>query len=125
MNLLVVDDDADTLTALRNYLQGAFADLAIETAAHGAEAMRKMEARPVDVLLTDQNMPGMRGTQLVAWTKERHPDIRCMMMTSEVDPAFEETTATLGVQVFRKPLTYVGMTDLVKAVAGQVRSREN
>ncbi|MHB1260693.1 MAG: response regulator transcription factor [Thermoplasmatota archaeon] len=116
-NLLVVDDDADTRIALRNYLQAAFADLAVETASYGAEAMRKIEASPVDVLLTDQNMPGMPGTQLVAWARERHPTIRCLMMSADEDPAFEQATAALGVHVFRKPFTPVEMMELVNAMA--------
>lgn len=114
--LLIVDDDADTRMALRNYLLEMFPSMSIEMAAYGAEAMRKMEAAPVDVLLTDENMPGIRGTQLVAWARERHPAVHCLMMSAEEGAGFEAATADLGVQVFRKPFDERVLTALLDAV---------
>ena len=123
LNLLVVDDDADTRMALRNYLQATFEGAAtVEVASYGADAMRKMEATPVDVLLTDENMPGMRGTQLVAWAQERHPGVRCLIMSAESGSEFEEATGALGVRVFRKPFSPATIAELVAAVAGPGRA---
>ncbi len=111
--LLVVDDDRDTRIAIRDYLASCFDDLAIELASYGAEAMRTIESTNVDLLLTDENMPGMRGTQLVQWTRERHPKVRCLMMSAENDLTFQEAVVDLDVPVFRKPLSTADLVVLV------------
>ena len=116
LNLLVVDDDRETRMALRQYLEAAAKGIAIELASYGAEAMRKMESAPVDVLLTDDDMPGMRGTQLVAWARQRHPEVRCLVMSAEVDEGFQQQSAALGIRVFRKPFTDRDLVALVDAL---------
>jgi len=116
LNLLVVDDDRETRLALRQYLESAVEGAVIELAAYGAEAIRKMESAPVDVLITDEDMPGMRGTQLVEWARQRHPDVRCLVMSVEADEAFQERHAALGIRVFRKPFTDRDLVALVDAV---------
>jgi CheY-like chemotaxis protein len=116
LNLLVVDDDADTRIALRHYLEKVVDGMVVQLAAYGAEAMRKMESTAVDVLLTDKDMPGMGGGQLVAWTRERHPGIRCLVMTGDPDHDLEALGSGLGVRILRKPFTDADLAELVEAV---------
>jgi DNA-binding NtrC family response regulator len=62
--VLLVDDDSDFLPLLRATLKREQYDLLIATSARSAlETLRK---EVVDVVVADENMPGMSGTDLLA-----------------------------------------------------------
>lgn len=62
--IMVVDDDADTVSILARHLQRE-GFVAIE-AVSGAECIRLARENPVDVILLDLMMPEMDGFQVVA-----------------------------------------------------------
>ena len=70
--LLCVDDEPGVLRALQRLLRKE--DYRYLTAVGGEEALRRLEHRPVQVVLTDQRMPGMTGTALLQIVKHRYPD---------------------------------------------------
>jgi diguanylate cyclase (GGDEF)-like protein len=77
-SLLVVDDEPYILTTLR----ALFAqDFEVLTADCGQEALAILSQRPVDILLTDQKMPGMKGVDLLAWARENSPRSVRLLMT--------------------------------------------
>ncbi len=86
--VLVVDDEPYILPTLKALLSGEFDVL---TAAGGEEAQRLMQARPVDVLLTDQKMPRCTGVQLLEWARQHSPRTIRLLMTgySELEDAVE------------------------------------
>lgn len=51
------------------------------TAISGEEALERLEAGLVDIVLTDNNMPGMQGLDLLAEVRERWPDVPVIIMT--------------------------------------------
>ena len=75
--ILVVDDDPPVLRALRRYLRSA--GFEVETAESGAAAWARMEVQKFDALLTDDIMPHMRGSELVARVHARWPDLPIVM----------------------------------------------
>ena len=68
---LVVDDEADARELLYCALQEAGADVVL--AADGTEALALLSAQPASVLLTDVQMPGMDGFELLSAIRERLP----------------------------------------------------
>lgn len=60
--ILVVDDDPKWLRVVSLYLRAR--DYQVETALNGAEAIRKVEESPPDVIVADISMPGMDGYDL-------------------------------------------------------------
>ena len=62
--ILVVDDDADMRSYIRQLLEDA--DYEIETAADGESALERCEARPPDLILADVIMPRMSGIALMS-----------------------------------------------------------
>src|SRR5271156_1942588 len=66
--IMVVDDDADTVAILAHHLQRA-GFVAIE-AVSGAECLRLARENPVDVILLDLMMPEMDGFQVCRGLKE-------------------------------------------------------
>ncbi len=66
MRILIVDDS----TAMRKIItrtlrQAGYADHTIEEASDGAEALRRIVADPPDLVLSDWNMPGLSGLDLL------------------------------------------------------------
>lgn len=90
--VLFVDDDANVLASLRRTLRGQ--PYEILTACGAAEALACLEARPVDALVTDLNMPGMDGNVLLANVRERWPDTVRMMLTGQAELA--QTIASIN-----------------------------
>jgi diguanylate cyclase (GGDEF)-like protein len=87
-SLLVVDDEPYILPTLAALLAGTFDVL---TAASAEAAQQVFATRDVDLILTDQRMPRMTGTQLLEWVREHSPRTVRMLMTgyAELEDAVE------------------------------------
>jgi len=77
--VLLVDDEASILSALRRVLRRE--GFEIVTAQSGVEALRVMDARRVDAIVSDQRMPGGTGLELLAEAGRRHPHAARMLIT--------------------------------------------
>src|SRR5262245_52916653 len=81
--ILVVDDDA----AAREILGEAVAPVASEiaTAESVREALVRLASAPYDLILSDIEMPGARGTDLLRDARNACPDIDIVMVTGLTD----------------------------------------
>src|SRR3984893_8620138 len=86
--LLVVDDEPYILTTLAALLGP---DFHVVTADSGENAQQIFAQRSVDLILTDQKMPGMSGVQLLEWVREVSPWTIRLLMTgfAELEDAVE------------------------------------
>ena len=82
--ILVVDDEPDVLAGLRSLLRRGYRVL---TAADAAAAKGILAVEPVDVLVTDQRMPEVNGSQLLADVRRTHPHVVGILMTGYADLA--------------------------------------
>ena len=78
--ILVVEDDAALSEALSDTLQLAGYD--VLTAADGTQALSMLERRPVDMLISDVQMPNMDGHELLRRVKRDHHDLPCVLITA-------------------------------------------
>ena len=81
--ILLVDDSPNILKAL----QRSFRDegYKIFTAASAKAAMEILEHEPVDLIISDQNMPEINGTELLKLVRIKFPNIIRMMLTGLTD----------------------------------------
>lgn len=77
--LLIVDDEPRIYQALRRSLHRE--PLEIVYADCGQAALSILESRHIDVMLADENMPGMTGSELLGVVHQRWPGIVRMMLT--------------------------------------------
>jgi DNA-binding NtrC family response regulator len=70
---LLVEDEANMVRTLTKILERR--GYSVDAASNGADALRKLEAAPYDLLITDLNMPVMDGMQLLRemHTRQIHP----------------------------------------------------
>jgi DNA-binding response OmpR family regulator len=114
--IMVVDDDPDTVSILARHLQREGYD-AIE-AVSGAECIRLARERPVDVILLDLMMPGMDGFDVCRVLKE-HPktaEIPIIMITARDDLDARAEGMRLGVSDFlAKPVFRRQLANRIRA----------
>jgi PAS domain S-box-containing protein len=79
VDILLVDDDEETLTLFRDTLEAAGARVrAVMTA---PDALRAHHERPPDLLVTDLGLPGIDGLELLQIIRTRSPNIPAVAVT--------------------------------------------
>jgi CheY-like chemotaxis protein len=111
-SIIVVDDEPDVAELFRQRFrrearQGTYV---MHFAASGEEALELLsgEIEPgVIVILSDINMPGMDGLQLLGEIKQRRPDLPVMMVTAYGDDERRHRARELGAFEFiSKPVDF-------------------
>jgi DNA-binding response OmpR family regulator/signal transduction histidine kinase len=83
--ILFVDDEPEVLELLRRTFTAADGYEAI-TSPSGEEALEVLARREVDLLVTDQRMPGMSGVELLERARRLQPDLCAILLTAYTDP---------------------------------------
>jgi len=100
---LLVEDEATTLYFYMNGLKGLH-EFRLLSAQNGLEALEVLQANPVDVVVTDLNMPVLDGYGLIAILSQRYPSLPIIVITSVGDPALHTQALNLGaLRVIPKP----------------------
>jgi EAL domain-containing protein (putative c-di-GMP-specific phosphodiesterase class I)/CheY-like chemotaxis protein len=82
-SLLLVDDEPNVLTALRRLFRRD--GYRIVSAASGDEALELLATTEVDVIISDQRMPGMTGVDFLRRAKALYPDTIRMTLSGYTD----------------------------------------
>lgn len=105
--LLLVDDELFNLTTLAALLEDEFT---VITAGSAHEALTLLSdsqvARQVQVVISDQRMPGMSGVELLAVVRERFPTIKRVLLTgyTDVDAIIGAINEAAIYKYLRKPV---------------------
>jgi DNA-binding NtrC family response regulator len=92
--ILVVDDEPAIRELMRRLLERA--GYACATAGSSAEADELLARGSFELLLTDLQMPGESGLDLLARVRDRHPATATIVMSGVHDPHLADTALTLG-----------------------------
>ena len=116
LRIMVVDDDSLVLTNTAAMLE----DLghAVIEATSGEQALRILRrSGAVDLLITDQMMPGIRGTQLIEAIRSEWPDLKVILATGYAElPSSSDDVPRLN-----KPFM---QQDLARAIASIARQQD-
>ena len=80
--ILLVDDEANVLYAMRDALARLGCEVEIVTAQNGKKALDEVRAQAFDLIVTDLRMPEMGGVQLTEAVKAIHPATVVIWMTA-------------------------------------------
>ena len=84
MKILIVDDSkAMRMIVGRTLKKAGLGDFTTVEAANGVEALEKIEQESPDLVLSDWNMPEMKGIELLAKVREAGNSVRFGFITSE------------------------------------------
>jgi DNA-binding NtrC family response regulator len=79
LRVLIVDDEAELVSALEERLQlRGFHARGVTT---GADALAFLESEPCDVVLLDVKMPGLGGLEVIRRIKKERPAIEVILLT--------------------------------------------
>ena len=77
--LLWIDDEIEMLRAHILFLKGK--DYEVDTATNGRDALDRCRERSYDLILLDENMPGLTGLETLTLIKEVQPTVPVVMVT--------------------------------------------
>ncbi len=83
--ILCVDDEINVLRSLKRLLRNE--DYHLITANSGEEGLAVLAEEEVSVVLSDQRMPGMTGTEFLSIVKEKYPESVRVVLSGYADAA--------------------------------------
>ncbi len=127
ISILVVDDEPDVAELFKRKFRRELrnGEYVMHFACSGEDAVKKLESGvepKVMLVLSDINMPGMSGIELLKDTRKRWPDLPVAMITAYGDPESRRKANDAGAVAFlTKPLDFV---ELKSKIAGLVQEME-
>ena len=111
--VLLVDDDQEILDLFRHMLRRE--PFQIEVAHTAVDAFNVLAARPITVIISDERMPGMSGTELLGRVQTEYPEVIRMMVTGQASVEVAMRAINEG-HVFRFLTKPVRTNALVSAI---------
>ena len=106
--VLVIDDDEEIRTLVKHMLVGEGHE--VEEAVDGAEGLRLFGKRPPDLVLTDINMPGLDGHDVIAAIRVLHADVPIIAVSGggaiPKDELLSKASALGAVEIIMKPFEF-------------------
>lgn len=101
--VLFVDDEENILTGMKRSFRRNEFDVLV--ASGGTEALETLKSEPVDLIVTDQNMPHMSGIELLRQVREHYPDTIRFVLTGRatLDLALQAINEGEVARFFVKP----------------------
>jgi DNA-binding NarL/FixJ family response regulator len=116
--LLLAQNDAAAAAELRRLLETEFE--VVVTVGDGRSLVAAADVVRPDVIVTDVVMPGQDGIDATIELRQRHPDIRVVLVTVHDDPRLVERGRAAG--VLGHVLKLAADTELVPAVRAALRN---
>lgn len=118
--VLFVDDEPRVLTTMRVLFRGQYE---LFFADSGQKALELLKTQPVDVIVSDQRMPGMTGIELLRAARDLNPNAMRILLTG-----YSDLTAIIGSindgEIFRfvnKPWSNNDLTSTLQRAVGAAR----
>jgi PAS domain S-box-containing protein len=122
-HVLVVDDEPMVGDFMAELLEGWGLQVRVERAPHEALARLDDPALAVDLVITDQTMPGMTGIELARQALRRRPGLPVLLYTGHAE-AIEGALEPHGVRaLLRKPVDAEALRALVQRLLGSSPDR--
>ncbi|OCX62322.1 hypothetical protein BFP70_14235 [Thioclava sp. SK-1] len=119
----MVVDDMSTSRGLILQALDAMGIRQVGYATDGAGALAILEKTPVHLVISDYNMPGMDGLQLLQALRKNPKTARSgfILITGRADKTIIETGKKLGMNNFiKKPFTPPDLRSCIEAVVGRL-----
>ena len=103
IQLLWVDDEITRLQPHIHFLEEK--GYAVHPCANGPDALDLVKEKPFDIVLLDENMPGMDGLAVLSEIKQIYPNLAVIMITkSEAETLMEEAIGAKIADYLIKPV---------------------
>ena len=114
LKVLVADDHRLMLEAVRMALRDEKDIEIVGETCNGSQVLPLVNDKKPDVVLLDIRMPGMDGLHCLEALRQRHPDVRCVVLSGVDDPDVVEAAFDRGAVAFI--LKHVDPRDIPSAI---------
>ena len=120
VRLLWVDDEIDLLKAYMIFLRSK--DYDVTTASNGTDAIELCRENDYDLILLDENMPGLSGLETLARIKEIRPAVPVVMVTK--NEAEDLMNQAIGAKIADYLIKPVNPNQILMALKKNIHQRE-
>jgi CheY-like chemotaxis protein/putative methionine-R-sulfoxide reductase with GAF domain len=104
-NVLVVDDEKTLLMIMTGRFEDYKDRFNVFTAGNGKEAVKVLESKEIDLVVTDLKMPEMDGIELIAYMSNKFPAVPTIAVSAYCTPEIQNKLKGLGaLRVMDKPV---------------------
>jgi CheY-like chemotaxis protein len=122
LNILLVDDDRNLVTVLSHGLHKAMGKaISVGVCFNGSEALSMLTTQRFDVVISEFNMPGMSGLELINKIRQDYRETILVLITAYGTDELEEEMHRLGIGYITKPF---GLSLLVQFIHDLIRGEE-
>ena len=117
--VLLVDDDTNLLDSLRCALRKEPYEILCATS--GEDALGILHKEPVDVVVSDQNMPGMSGIIFLTTVRQNYPETVRFILTGKAtfDIAIQAINEGAISRFFLKPCNHIDLAVTIRQAIQQ------
>jgi len=125
-NVLMTDDEELALMGLEEGVNWERLDVDKVYKCHSKDtAIRMLLMYPIDIIITDIEMPGGSGLELIKWVKENKPEIRSVFYTGHAEFSYAQEALRLGVEDYLlKPIPYDDLEIILEKVQKKILIQE-
>ena len=113
--ILLVDDEPNLTSALVRSLDRT--QFEIFTADSAQQGLMILAGHDIDVVVSDERMPGMSGVELAAELSRRHPQVRAILLTGYEGVDVDRALDARARNVLTKPVSIVDLQRVLDEVA--------
>jgi HD-like signal output (HDOD) protein len=111
--VLFVDDEPRILDGLRRSLRGKRAEWDMSFAPGGQPALELLAEEGYAVVVSDMQMPGMDGAELLTRVSSQYPEVARVVLSGHTEPAAAIRAAIAGHRFLNKPTETELLTDVI------------
>jgi len=115
LRLLLVEDNNLFRQTLRESLRASFPEIAIDEAANGVEALKRVNVFAPDLILMDIRLPGESGLALTKKIKAIYPDIIIFILTNYDSQECREAASRYGADRYIPKDSLKRVEELIKS----------
>lgn len=125
-SILIVDDEYITIESMKNFIDWKKCGVEeLYTAMSANKARQIMESKEIEVLVTDIEMPGDSGIDLLRWVNEQQKIPVCIFLTSHADFAYaKEAIRQKAFLYLLKPSPLEEMEEAIQQAMAEAKKRK-
>src|ERR1051325_8743487 len=124
--ILLVDDEPEIVSSLKTAIERSIPRVRVLTASDGDAGLRVLDHERVDVIMSDQRMPGMLGIDFLSEARKRAPGVARVMLTAFPDEhvALRAINDAKLDHFFTKPCRLSDVVAKLRSILEEQRQRE-
>jgi two-component system, chemotaxis family, chemotaxis protein CheY len=112
--LLIVDDSKVSRMVIRARILDIHPEWQIIEAISGNEAIEMVDKETPDFCTMDINMPGILGTDAAEQILAKHPTMRIVIFSANIQETFQNRASSIGATFVAKPVTEKSIAEAIQ-----------